>query len=56
VGFYELKLKETLFRVTKQSSFPNIFIGKRHIGGSRELQELDRSGKLDELLKELGIL
>jgi glutaredoxin 3 len=29
---------------------PQIFIGERHIGGSDELAELDRSGALEALL------
>ena len=32
------------------SSFPQIFIGKAHIGGCDELYALDRAGKLDALL------
>jgi len=31
-------------------SVPQIFIGDRHVGGSDELQELDASGELDQLL------
>jgi glutaredoxin 3 len=30
---------------------PQIFIGNAHIGGSDELHELDRRGKLDPLLQ-----
>ena len=33
-----------------RSSVPQIFVGDRHVGGFDELYELDRSGKLDELL------
>ncbi len=31
-------------------TFPQIFIGERHVGGCDELLELDRSGELDGLL------
>ncbi len=31
-------------------TYPQIFIGERHIGGSDELAELDRGGGLDPLL------
>jgi len=31
-------------------TFPQIFVGGRHIGGCDELYELDRQGKLDPLL------
>ena len=30
---------------------PQIFIGDRHVGGWRELYELERSGRLDLLLR-----
>ncbi len=33
-------------------TIPQIFIGDRHVGGSDELRELDRSGALDALLKD----
>ena len=33
-----------------RSSVPQIFVGDKHIGGFDELYELDKSGKLDELL------
>ena len=29
---------------------PQVFIGEHHVGGSHELAELDRSGRLDDLL------
>ena len=32
------------------STFPQIFIGKTHVGGCNELYTLDREGKLDALL------
>jgi glutaredoxin 3 len=32
------------------STFPQIFIGKTHVGGCDELYALDRAGKLDALL------
>ena len=30
---------------------PQIFIGDHHVGGNRELQALERDGKLNSLLK-----
>ena len=33
-------------------TFPQIFIGEVHVGGSDELHALDASGKLDALLAE----
>ena len=32
------------------STFPQIFIGRTHVGGCDELYALDRAGKLDALL------
>lgn len=29
---------------------PQIFVGDRHVGGSDDLQDLDRQGELDRLL------
>lgn len=34
------------------STFPQIFIGKLHVGGCDELYALDREGKLDGLLAQ----
>ncbi|MEZ5871140.1 MAG: glutaredoxin 3 [Nitratireductor sp.] len=34
-------------------TFPQIFIGERHIGGCDDLHALDRAGKLDPLLAEI---
>ena len=33
-------------------TFPQIFIGDKHVGGSDELHALERAGKLDALLTE----
>lgn len=32
-------------------SVPQIFIGDTHVGGSDDLYELDKQGKLDEMVK-----
>lgn len=32
-------------------TFPQIFIGEKHVGGCDELHALDRAGKLDPLLQ-----
>jgi glutaredoxin 3 len=39
-----------LVALTGQMTFPQIVVGKRSIGGFRELLEADRSGTLDALL------
>jgi glutaredoxin 3 len=42
--------RANLVALTGQMTFPQIVIGKRAIGGFRELLEADRAGSLDELL------
>ena len=34
------------------TTFPQIFIGERHIGGSDDMMALERAGKLDALLND----
>jgi glutaredoxin 3 len=44
------KRKEMVQRSGGASTFPQIFIDGKHIGGSDELSDLERAGKLDGLL------
>jgi glutaredoxin 3 len=37
-------------------TFPQIFVGKTHVGGCDELYALDREGKLDGLLTSEGVI
>ena len=39
-----------LVALTGQMTFPQIVVGRRSIGGFRELLEADREGSLDDLL------
>ncbi|MGZ8371251.1 MAG: glutaredoxin 3 [Caulobacteraceae bacterium] len=48
-GFDREKKQEMMTR-SGRSTFPQIFIDGRHIGGSDELLALEREGKLDDLL------
>ena len=41
---------EMYARAGEGVTFPQIFIGKTHVGGCDELYALDRAGKLDALL------
>jgi glutaredoxin 3 len=41
---------EMIGKANGRTTFPQIFIGGRHVGGCDDLHELDRSGKLDPLL------
>jgi len=43
-----------LQEVTGQWSFPNIFIGKKHVGGNRELDQRHALGELEEMIEEAG--
>ncbi len=45
------KKAEMMQRANGRHTVPQIFIDGRHIGGSDDLAELDRSGKLDPLLQ-----
>ncbi len=38
-------------RANGRRTVPQIFIGATHVGGSDELHELERRGKLDDLLR-----
>lgn len=39
-----------VMRANGRQTVPQIFIGEQHVGGSDDLHELDRNGKLDPLL------
>ena len=42
--------QEMIQRANGRMTVPQIFIGAAHVGGSDELQALERAGKLDPLL------
>jgi len=44
------KREEMIQRARGRTTVPQIFIDGRHVGGSDDLAELDRSGGLDPLL------
>lgn len=43
--------QEMIARAHGRATFPQIFIGDVHVGGSDDLHELERQGKLDPLLE-----
>ncbi len=45
-------MQDALEQLTGQRTVPNIFIGKKHIGGNSDLEA--RSKELDDLLQEAG--
>ena len=44
--------KEMLQRTNGARTIPQIFIGNHYIGGNDKLQEANKTGKLDEFLKD----
>lgn len=44
--------QQMIERANGRSTFPQIFIGKTHVGGCDDLYALDQAGKLDPLLAE----
>jgi glutaredoxin 3 len=44
------KKREMIQKANGRSTYPQIFIGDRHIGGCDDILALDRSGELDRLL------
>ena len=50
-GFDPAKKREMVQRAGGRMTFPQIFIGDRHIGGCDDMLALDDSGELDRLLE-----
>ena len=47
----DLKRREEMLKKSNGSrTVPQIFIDEQHVGGNRELQTLEREGKLDNLV------
>ncbi len=42
--------REMIQRANGSSTFPQIFVGDLHLGGSDDIHALDRQGKLDVIL------
>ncbi|MDR3514086.1 MAG: glutaredoxin 3 [Caulobacteraceae bacterium] len=49
-GFDPALRKEMIARAGGRSTYPQIFVGERHIGGCDDMLALDREGELDRLL------
>jgi glutaredoxin 3 len=47
--------QEMIQRANGRATFPQIFIGGCHVGGSDELHALDAAGKLDAMLSGMGL-
>jgi glutaredoxin 3 len=46
--------QEMIRRANGRSTFPQIFIGETHVGGSDELHALERDGRLDPMLEDVA--
>ena len=44
------KKREMMAKAGGRSTFPQIFIGERHVGGCDDIMALERTGELDRLL------
>lgn len=44
--------QEMISRSNGRTTFPQIFVGNHHVGGSDDLHDLERHGKLDSLLAD----
>ncbi|HEX8527404.1 glutaredoxin 3 [Allosphingosinicella sp.] len=51
IGMDSGKRSEMMQRSNGRHTVPQIFIDGRHVGGSDDLAELERSGRLDPLLQ-----
>lgn len=49
-AFSKEKREEMLSRSNGKRTYPQIFIGERHVGGCDDLFALEQAGKLDALL------
>lgn len=45
-------MREEMRQRSGRATFPQIFVGDIHVGGSDELHALDRDGKLDVILAD----
>jgi glutaredoxin 3 len=50
-AFDSAKKREMIQKADGRSTFPQIFIGERHVGGCDDLMALERTGELDKLLE-----
>ena len=47
---FDPALRREMIQRSGASTFPQIFVGERHVGGCDELMDLERRGELDALL------
>jgi glutaredoxin 3 len=49
---FDPEKRHEMMQRSGRATFPQIFIGDRHIGGCDEMMALDREGQLDPLLQQ----
>ena len=49
-GTFDTKIRQEMITKSGRTTFPQIFINGRHVGGCDDLHDLDDSGKLDPML------
>lgn len=47
---FDPKLRQEMIDRSGRTTFPQIFIGEKHVGGCDDLHALDGAGKLDAML------
>ena len=52
---YMIHTQAVLYALTKQSTVPNIFIGGVHIGGYKNIRQLQDTGELGAILNATGV-
>ena len=55
-GFDGSLIMMELQRINGQWALPNIYIGKKHVGGNTELEQLEGIGELESMLKNVAEL
>jgi glutaredoxin 3 len=51
---YDAAKRQEMIAKSGRNTFPQIFIGERHIGGCDDMMALEAAGKLDPLLSDAG--
>ena len=49
---FDPEKRQEMMQRSGRSTFPQIFVGERHIGGCDDMMALEREGKLDPLLQQ----
>ena len=52
IALEEGKREEMLLKSSGKQTIPQIFFDEYHVGGYRELREIEKKGELDSLLKK----